>query len=367
MNSFHLIYEHNSIICRTVLIRHSVEERLPVARVAKNLREVGWQGRSRMELNQLLSFFEIVKTGSFSKASENVYRSPSALSHQITKLEKELKIKLFERLGKTVKLREEGKILYDVIGTFVNDLENLKKIYEDMRDCACGSLTIAATSGVTRYVLPAIIAKFVDQYPKIKCKLITSHITCEIHSMVSDDHVDLGIGPNPSQPCPQDLVFLFWKSFDRILLVARNHPLAKKRRIELPEIAKYPLVLPRGGITIRKNIEETFVQEKVSYEIAMEMDIVENIKKYVEMGFGPSILSSLCITPEDKKTFALFNVNHIFGKGDYGIYLRRGKYVSAAMKQFITLFAPELLVKLPPHTPLPLSNSMTVGSIRHKG
>jgi LysR family cys regulon transcriptional activator len=367
MNSFHLVCEYYSIIYKSVLTRHSVEERCQVGRLGKNLREVGWQGRSRMELNQLLSFFEIVKTGSFSKASENVYRSPSALSHQITKLEKELKIKLFERLGKTVKLREEGKMLYDVIGTFVNDLENLKKIYEDIRDCVCGSLTITATSGVTRYVLPAIIAKFMDQYPKIKCKLITSHITCEIHSMVSDDHVDLGIGPNPSQPCPQDLVFLFWKSFDRILLVARNHPLAKKRRIELPEIAKYPLVLPRGGITIRKNIEETFVQEKVSYEIAMEMDIVENIKKYVEMGFGPSILSSLCITPEDKKTFALFNVNHVFGRGDYGIYLRRGKYVSAAMKQFITLFAPELLVKLPPHTPLPLSNAMTVGSIRHKG
>jgi DNA-binding transcriptional LysR family regulator len=135
--------------------------------------------------------------------------------------------------------------------------------------------------------------------------------------------------------------------------------LAKKRKIALPEIVKYPLILPREGTTLRKNIEETFAQEKVSYEIAMEMDIVENIKKYVEMGCGPSILSSLCLTPEDRKKLALFNVNHIFGKGDYGIYIRRSKYASAAMKQFMTLLAPELLVKLPPHPGLSLPNPVT--------
>ena len=319
-----------------------------------------------MEINQLLSFFEIVKTGSFSKASENVYRSPSALSHQITKLEKELNVKLFERLGKTVKLRDEGRILYDAISVFINDLENIKKIYEDMRDCARGSLTIATTSGVMRYVFPSILAKFIKQFPKIKLKLITSHITSEIHSMVTHDQVDLGVGPKTSQPCPKDLLFLLWKSFDRILLVARSHPLAKKRKIELPEIVKYPLILPREGTTVRKNIEETFSREKVGYEISMEIDIVENIKKYVEMGCGPSILSSLCITPEDRKTFALFNVNHIFGKGDYGIYIRRGKYASAAMKQFIALFAPDLLVEIPPYPPLSLSSAVTGGPFRVK-
>jgi len=319
-----------------------------------------------MEINQLLSFFEIVKTGSFSKASENVCRSPSALSHQITKLEKELKVQLFERLGKTVKLKEEGRILYNTIGAFINDLENLKKIYEDMQDCARGSLTIATTSGVMRYVLPRILAKFINQFPKIKLKLITSHITSEIHSMVTNDQVDIGIGPNPRQPCPQDLVFLLWKSFDRILLVARSHPLAKKRKITLSEIAKYPLILPREGTTIRKNIEETFDREKVSYEIVMEIDIVENIKKYVEIGFGPSILSSLCLTPEDRKKLALFNVNHIFGKGDYGIYFRRGKYASAAMKQFITLLAPELLTELPPHPGLSLPSPVTGGPVHIK-
>ncbi len=68
------------------------------------------------------------------------------------------------------------------------------------------------------------------------------------------------------------------------------------------------------------------------------------------MGFGPSILSSLSISPDDEETFALFNVNHIFGKGDYGVYLRRDKYVTAAMKEFMIFFAPELVAKLPSYT-----------------
>jgi len=76
----------------------------------------------------------------------------------------------------------------------------------------------------------------------------------------------------------------------------------------------------------------------------MDLDVSENIKKYVKMGIGISILTSLTLTSQDKKKFFLFNVSHLFNKMDYGIYYRKDKHVSTSMKQFIKFLSPELIL-----------------------
>ena len=77
----------------------------------------------------------------------------------------------------------------------------------------------------------------------------------------------------------------------------------------------------------------------------MELDVAESIKKYVEIGVGISVLSSLTITDEDKSRFCCFNANRFFGRTNYGLYYRKDKYITSAMRQFIAFFAPELLDK----------------------
>jgi LysR family cys regulon transcriptional activator len=296
-----------------------------------------------MELIQLNSFYEIVKTGSFSEASKKVYRSQSAVSHQIKNLEKELNVKLFERLGKTVKLTEEGKILLNIISKFSDGLGNLKRIYADMQNGNFGKLDIVASSAVMTYVLPRILKKFMVQFPNITFKLVTCNIISEIQSMVLEGEVDFGIGIRPDQIIPKNLDFLFWRSLDTLLITSKNHPLSLKKTIKLSDISKYPHILYRKAAVIRKVIEDVFSKNKLSYNIIMEMDTAENIKSYVEMGIGVGILSSITITSKDKDRLAIFNVNKLFGKLDVGIYYRKDKYISTAMKQFVKLFAPELV------------------------
>lgn len=298
-------------------------------------------GDPAMELIQLLSFYQIVKTESFSKASKHIFRSQSAVSHQIKNLEKELNIKLFERLGRKIRLTEEGKLLCGVISSFVNDLDNVKRTIEDMHQCF-GSLTIAASSAIITYILPNIIRMFVEQFSGVKFKLITCAVTSEIQPMVMDGNADFGIGPRFRQLLPQRLNFLFWKSFDKVLITSKNHPLSKKRNLKLLDITKSPLILYREGTVIRKDVEEAFFSNKLPYETIMELDVAESIKKYVEIGIGISILSSLTLTNEDKGRFCCFNVNSLFGRTNYGIYYRKDKYITSSMRQFITFFAPEL-------------------------
>jgi hypothetical protein len=94
---------------------------------------------------------------------------------------------------------------------------------------------------------------------------------------------------------------------------------------------------------LRKDIDEAFKRNSLRYEVIIESDVAENIKKYVEMGLGISILSALAITESDKRTFLFKNVDHLLKHIDYGIYYRKGTFITTPMREFIRVFAPNLL------------------------
>jgi LysR family cys regulon transcriptional activator len=296
-----------------------------------------------MELAQLSSFSQIAKTGSFSEAAKRVFLSQSAVSHQIINLEKELGVKLFGRLGKRIKVTPQGEILLEITNRVFKDLEDLKKIYSDMDQCMTGKLSIAATSSVISYVLPRIIKKFIDRFPKISLKLLNCMSISELLSLVSDGEVDFGIGVKLLGVYPHQINFVAWKSFDLNLIVCKGHPLSERRTIGLVDIVKYPHILFGRGRMTRKIIDEVYARNGVAYNVTMEVDMAENCKIYVEMGIGVGIISSLAITPKDKERLKIINVSNLFGKVEFGIYYRKDKYISMGMKQFIRLFDPKLL------------------------
>jgi LysR family cys regulon transcriptional activator len=299
-----------------------------------------------MEIIQLLSFYHIVKTGSLKKASTHVFRTESALSHQIKNLEKELGVELLRRLGRGIMLTQEGEILFNTIRTFLSDLEGLKKIYIDISGGKVGSLTISSSSSVMRYVLPNVIKKFIKRFPRIKFKFISCGLTSEIAPLVAEGEADFGIGLRLNRLLSGNISFLLWKSFDIVLVSAKNHPLTKKRRIGLSDISRYPLILFRKGTTLRDHIEHVFITNNLPCNIRIEADVAEYIKTYVEMGIGLSILSCLTLTPSDRKRLAVFNITNLFGKADYGIYYKKDQHISTAMKHFIEVFSPELLGRI---------------------
>lgn len=162
--------------------------------------------------------------------------------------------------------------------------------------------------------------------------------------MILNGKIDFGIGTR-DQLISNKLDFITWKSFDRILMADKNHPICKKKTITLADIAKYPLILTRFGSTA-KVVDEVFVDNKLPYEIVMEMDTLEFIKYFLKDGTGLSIFSSIALTEADEKLLTVINVRHLFGKSDYGIYFSKDKYISMVMNHFINFIAPEIADQL---------------------
>jgi DNA-binding transcriptional LysR family regulator len=295
-----------------------------------------------MEINQLKSFYEIVKTGSFSKAARNLFITPSAVTHQIRNLEKDLNIRLFERAGKTVKLTRGGKLLSDVVRTFLYDLDRLKKLSNEIRECKTGRLHIAATHGIMFYVLPDVVSKFKRAFPEVKFNLTSRSLLFELLPMLANEDIDLLVGPRSDIKLPDKVLFLFWKSFSTTLVTDMGHLLRKKKTIELADISAHSLILFRKGGMVRKAVEDAFIQANLPYEVAIESDGAENAKEYVKRRIGITILPSFTLSPEDRSRLWSCDVSHLFGKTDYGIYYSKNKYIDSAFKHFIKSLAPEL-------------------------
>jgi len=289
-----------------------------------------------MEPQQLKGFLSVAKYGGFSQAAEKTFRTQPAVSLQIQSLEKELGVKLFDRLGprKTI-LTSEGKIFFELASPLLEDLGSLSKRFSEARgSIQKGSVKVATHASVMVYLLPEVIKKFKHMFPE--CELsIVSRGRKDIITMLNNGEIDLGI--TSLQTIPQNIDYKVVAGFDRILITPKGHPLSKKSPLNLEDIVCYPLILPPLETNTRRIIDEKLQEKGLKYNLAMEITGREAVKAFVEMGLGISIINEYYLTKEDKKKLFIKNMSGYFGKSERGILTRKGRFLSFPVKQFINL------------------------------
>ena len=122
-----------------------------------------------------------------------------------------------------------------------------------------------------------------------------------------------------------------------MLITARDHPLAAKERVTIKEVASYPLILPPQHLTTWRVVDYVFHKYGLNYRVALEAGGWEVIKRYVELGLGISIVTSICLS--GKENLATIPFNRYFPQRTYGVVQRKGKLVSAQATRFIEMLA----------------------------
>ena len=290
-------------------------------------------------LKQLRAFCYTAQSRSMSKAAEQMYLSQPTVSLLIQALEKDVGSKLFERQGPKIRLTTEGKILFDLSLPLVEGLEGLNETFhEQCSNLVTGSLNIAAGESTTLYLLPEVVNRFVTLYPEIQIKIHNVPGLSGLQLLRSGE-VDFSVGP--MLQIPDDFWYTPLLSYKPILITPPGHPLAEKKKISLDDINHYGLILPPRNMSTRNTIDEVFHQHNVDYNVKMEAGGWEVIKKYVEMGLGISIVTSICLTGEEN--LLQIPLPDYFPERSYGLVLRRGKFLSPAARRFIELLAPDTL------------------------
>ena len=239
-----------------------------------------------MDFDQLRTFLEVAKLGSFSRAAEKVMRSQPAVSAQIRQLEEEYGHKLFDRTAKAVRLTPAGEVVLDYARQLLELRANSSRAVSDWNGKLQGTLSIGANEGTFLYVLPRVLAKYHRKFPDVKISVYRS-FTHKVSEKVEEGAVDIGVLTMPVKSASMKVIPVFR---DRILLmVGSGSPLFNHRSATLQEFAQQPIILPKTG-SIRKVIEKNLRPYRDSLKITMELTSVTMIKRFVAAGFGVSLI-----------------------------------------------------------------------------
>jgi DNA-binding transcriptional LysR family regulator len=239
-----------------------------------------------MDLDNLKTFIEVARLGSFSRAAERVLRSQPAVSAQIRQLEQEYGKRLFDRSAKSVRMTPAGEVVFDYAQQLLTLQARAQQAVAEQDGVRSGTLSIGANEGTFLYVLPRVLAKYHKQFPKVKISVYRS-FTHKVTTKVEEGVVDLGILTMPVKSLSLEAIPVFR---DRILLMAGPaSPLYGKKTATLEEFAAEPVILPKTG-SIRKLMEKNLRPFRDDLNVTMELTSVVMIKRFVRAGFGVSLI-----------------------------------------------------------------------------
>jgi len=283
-------------------------------------------------LQQLRGFCYTLQTGSISKAAERMELSQPSVSLQIQALEKELDAVLLERRGPRIQPTPEGQALYELALPLIEGFDTLGAAFQAQRgDLSSGEINIAAGESTILYLLPKIVEQFTASYPDLRIRFHNGPGLQGLQ-LLRDDIVDFAVGSFRSAP-PDDISYHPIYSFDQVLIMPLDHPLAARNDITLAEISPYKFIFPPRHLNTFSMVEMAFQQHDLSLNVCLEAGGWEVIKRYVEMGVGISIVSGICLNDSDP--LARHTLERYFPKRTYGLILRRGKFLSPQAQRLI--------------------------------
>ncbi len=261
--------------------------------------------RRRNRLQKLRSFCLAAQAGSISRAAERVGLSQPSVSLQIQDLEQEFKTALFLRRGPKITLTPDGQALYELAWPLVEAIDSLPVAFQcGRRGLETGHLNIAAGESTILYILPELVQEYARRYPGIELKL--QNVTgSDILKMLRGDAVDFAVGSMIE--VPEDISYTPAFRYDPVLITALGHPLSQRPDLTIKDVAAYPLILPPRHMTAWRVVDDVFHKHKLSYRVALEAGGWEVIKRYVELGLGVSIITSVCLTGREKLAAIPFN------------------------------------------------------------
>ncbi len=252
-----------------------------------------------MELRQLKYFIKAAELQNFTEAAAALSITQSTLSQQIKQLEDELRLPLFDRIAKRVRLTEAGKTFLPYARKTVSDADDGRNMLKDLMNLQTGTLTIGATYGLT-YLLTKAVADFSLQYPAVKLH-IGFGTTQDLLAELEQGKLDLVLSFYPGDKKDH---FNSERLFSSCLalIVHGSHALAAKKKVSLKELTTVPLLLPSNGYSIRNYLDTVLEKHRLSPDVKMEVNDIHTLLQLVQTGRWATVLmgSSVFHHPELK-------------------------------------------------------------------
>lgn len=248
-----------------------------------------------MDMRLITSFVTVATLHNFTKAAEQLGYAQSSVTSQIQLLEKELGIKLFDRLGKKVCLTPEGE-------QFLKDARMLLFSWEKAKGSLSllksphGVLTIGANESVCSVKLPKLLAEYRKRYPGVEFHIKIGS-TDELELWIKENEIDVAVLLDMPWHVPE-LTVKVQQEAELGLLVSPTHPLNCMENILPQDISNYPLLLVSHS-SCWKNIFKAVMEEvHEPFKVMLETASISDLKQFAILGFGIAIIPLYSVNEE---------------------------------------------------------------------
>ncbi|WP_371380167.1 LysR family transcriptional regulator [Sporomusa aerivorans] len=287
-----------------------------------------------MEIRQLQTLIAIKNEGSFAQAAQHLgYTQPTLTAH-IQSLERELKIKLFDRLGHSIRLTRAGE-------HFISYAERILKLVDEAVDsvsekAAYGKIIIGASETFSVVRLPALLKDFRREHPSIEIELKFGDIA-KFYTDLKNNVIDMSVILTDKVPystlsteilCPEPMSFI----------AAVDHPLAQQATIDICDFSAEDFIVTQEGCAYRTFIETLLDDNDIKPRSFMKVKNIEAIKQFVISGLGIAILPKIYV---EKEVSANLLAELPWNGRDFGMYTQivyhKDKWLTPAMLSFLKL------------------------------
>jgi DNA-binding transcriptional LysR family regulator len=248
-----------------------------------------------MNLNHLAVFHAVAQTGSMTLGAERLDVSQPAVSKQVKELESDLRLRLFDRIGRRVRLSQAGEILADYARRLFALADEAERAMAEVRTVGRGRLAIGASTTIGSYLLPGVLAEFWRRHPGVEV-LVRIENTEQVHRRLAGHELDLGLTEGLVEQ--NELEANVFRQDELVLIAAPGHQLAGQPRVPLSALREEPFILREPGSGTRAVEERALARLKLPVRVVMALGSTEAIKRVVTEGVGLAIVSRLAVGAE---------------------------------------------------------------------
>jgi DNA-binding transcriptional LysR family regulator len=248
-----------------------------------------------MEVRHLQIFCVLVEELSFTRTAQRVHTVQSNVTTQIKTLEAELRVKLFDRLGRRVVLTEAGRRFQPFAVEALRAMDAGRRAVQLAAE-PCGPLRIGAPEVVLTYRLAQVVSVFREQFPRVELAF-RPYVGAAVFKELETGKIDFAFHMCDMAP---GSVFRSTKLYrERIVLLGNpEHVLARLATVKPSDLSDKSLLMPESGCAYRTKFDRILANQKVRPGQITEFSSVEAIKKFMAAGMGIALLPAIAVARE---------------------------------------------------------------------
>jgi DNA-binding transcriptional LysR family regulator len=285
-----------------------------------------------MDFLQLKYFQTVARLEHMTQAAHQLSIAQPSLSQTIAHLEKELGVPLFDRQGRQIRLNHFGRALLRHVEHIFGELEDARHEIADLAGMEHGRIALAI---VIPQILPDLLGAFRADHPHVTFHLFHQHSSQAVQQQLEQGEIDLCITSPPIEQSGMGWIPLL--NEELYLLVSLGHPLARRKSIDLSEVAHESFISLKPGDTLRDLTDSFCHQAGFTPTVAFEGDEISTIRGLIIAGLGVGFASTLMLrNATDLTTLRALPIKEPRCQRLIGLAWRKEHYLSQAAQQFRT-------------------------------